>query len=247
MITDIERQKMNPSAASSAPRQLILPFLSSVEHFEGPFLRGASNHAACQWLYDAQGSLHWPDGRLVLWGDEGVGKSHLLHLWAAHSKAIILPASAFVPEAHEQLLALIGQRKGVCLGIDDIDTLPEESLFLHVLNFISEQEGKILIVGRASPQNWSFSLLDLQSRIRAAHNVAIQPPDDGLLYQLIVTEAQHYQLSISTDLVNWLLQRLPRTARAIKQAVRRLDGLSMSLGTGITKEVATQMLESMNE
>ena len=71
------------------PRQLALPFPHAPHFRAEEFLAAASNADALAWLRDA---ASWPLGRLALWGPEGCGKTHLLHLWAERHGADCWPA-----------------------------------------------------------------------------------------------------------------------------------------------------------
>jgi hypothetical protein len=39
-------------------------------------------------------AANWPQGRMVLTGPLGAGKTHLAHVWASDTGAVILPATA---------------------------------------------------------------------------------------------------------------------------------------------------------
>jgi chromosomal replication initiation ATPase DnaA len=59
----------------AAARQLPLPFGFTTHYDAASFLPDESNEAARAWL-----EADWPDGRLALWGAEGRGKTHPLHI-----------------------------------------------------------------------------------------------------------------------------------------------------------------------
>src|SRR5690349_20510614 len=122
-------------------RQLGLPFLHRPEFAAADFLEAPSNAAALAWLTRID---EWPEGRLALWGDEGRGKTHLLHLWAARNGGLYLPGVDLrgVP-ADARFLA-----------IDDADACPDEKELLHVLNAAAEAGGKVLLASRLAPARW---------------------------------------------------------------------------------------------
>ncbi|HQU02734.1 MAG TPA: DnaA/Hda family protein, partial [Acetobacteraceae bacterium] len=90
-------------------RQLPLPFEHQPRYHESDFIAAASNEQARAWLADM---ANWPAGRLIIWGDSGAGKSHLLHIWARRTGALIIEA-ACLPGATDPLGSLIGPLIGI--------------------------------------------------------------------------------------------------------------------------------------
>ncbi len=70
----------------SEARQLALPFSHTAQYDAADFLADASNAEALAWLARTP---DWPGGRLAIWGDEGRGKTHLLHAWAEQEHAAV--------------------------------------------------------------------------------------------------------------------------------------------------------------
>src|SRR5580692_4323603 len=101
--------------------QLLLPFPHAPGYDQRDFLPAASNQEALAWL-----QTDWPDRRLALWGPEGCGKSHLLHIWAEQTGAQVLSGQA--------LQDLDGVPESGALALDDADTVASEPLLLHLLN-----------------------------------------------------------------------------------------------------------------
>jgi chromosomal replication initiation ATPase DnaA len=209
--------------------QLLLPFAHTPSYDPRDFLSADSNREALAWL-DAS----WPDRRLALWGPAGCGKSHLLHIWANRIKARILTGQALqnlddVPEAG-------------AIALDDADTVSPEPLLLHLLNTARDRGVRVLLSGRTAPSRWPVRLPDLSSRLRAITSVEIQPPGDDLLAALLVRLLSDRQLIVALPVRVWLLARLPRSAAALRQAVIRLDRISLVAGKAITRALAAQAL-----
>jgi chromosomal replication initiation ATPase DnaA len=77
------------------PRQLALPFPHAPHYGSEAFLEAASNAEALHWLCN---TASWPLGQLALWGPEGCGKTHLLHLWAKRQGAVLLAGPLLATE-----------------------------------------------------------------------------------------------------------------------------------------------------
>jgi chromosomal replication initiation ATPase DnaA len=224
------------TAAVPAPRwrQLALPFAHAPQFSGADFLAGASNDAALAWL--APGA-DWPQRRLVLWGPEGCGKTHLLHIWAARTGARLLAGSALSPEPAP------ADRPA---AVDDADAAAERPL-LHLLNACGEAGQPVLLCARTPPARWPVALPDLASRLRAITTAEIRAPDDSLLRALLARLLAERQLAVSEPVQEWLRLRLPRTPAAIREVAARLDRAALAAGGRVTRGVAADVLRAMAE
>jgi chromosomal replication initiation ATPase DnaA len=209
--------------------QLLLPFPHAPGYDARDFLPAASNQEALTWL-----ETEWPDRRLALWGPEGCGKSHMLHIWAEQAGARILRGQA--------LQDLDGVPESGALALDDADNVGSEPLLLHLLNTARDRLLRILLSSRAPPSRWTVRLPDLSSRLRAITAVEIRPPSDDLLVALLVRLLADRQLSVAQSVQDWLLTQLPRSPSALRQAVARLDRASLASGKPITRSFAARVV-----
>jgi len=212
-------------------RQLALPFVHQPQFTAAGFLAAASNAEALAWLARTE---DWPQGRLALWGEEGCGKTHLLHLWAERTGAAVL-AGAALPDLPPA---------GRPLAVDDADTAPERAL-LHLLNATAEARHPVLLAGRAAPARWNAALPDLASRLRAVTAVPIHPPEETLLRALLASLLAERQLAVSPPVQDWLLLRLPRTPAAMREAAARLDHIGLAAGHKIGHAIAASAVADM--
>lgn len=216
-------------------RQLALPFPHTPHLTAANFLPAPGNAAALAWLARPAA---WPQRRLALWGEEGSGKTHLLHLWAARSGAVLLAGPALprgdaAPPARP-------------LAIDDADAAPEHAL-LHLLNAAAEAQLPVLLAGRAAPARWPVALPDLASRLRAITAAEIRPADEGLLRALLARLLAERQIAVPAAVQDWLLTRLPRTPAAVREAAARLDHAALAAGRPVTRGIAAAVLGDLAE
>lgn len=217
----------------STGRQLPLPLAPPPSYQEADFIAAASNAAARAWL--ARGA-EWPAGRLCLVGPAGVGKTHLLHLWAARVGAAILsgPTVRGPPE--------VGQRP---LALDDADCAADEAALLFLVNRAAEEGVPLLLAARTPPARWSLKLADLASRLRASGLAEIAPPEDELLSPLLARLAAERGLALAPALARWLLARLPREAGILREALARLDRSALAAGRPLTRRLAEAVLADL--
>lgn len=208
-------------------RQFALPFPQDPHYTAAAFLPGKANEAAMAWL-DRPDT--WPGGRLVVHGQAGTGKTHLLHVFAARAHAALLPVEALRP--------FVALPDAPALAIDDADTVPDPRILLHVLNSAAERATLVLLTGRAPPAEWARSLPDLDSRLRAMASVALHVPEDGLLRAVLAQRLAERQLAVPERVQEYLLERLPRTGAALREAAARLDRLALAEGGQVTRRMA---------
>jgi chromosomal replication initiation ATPase DnaA len=212
------------------PQQLPLPFQHQPRYHARDFIPACSNREALAWL-DAD----WPEQRLVLFGPEGCGKSHVLHIWAARANAALLSGAT--------LTDLDSLPQHGALALDDADSVGDETLLFHLLNTARDRGLRLLLASRSAPSRWPVRLPDLSSRLRAMTAVQIGPPGDELLGALLKRLVADRQLAMTQAAQDWVLHHLPRSPAAIREAVARLDRESLASGVAITRSLAVTVLK----
>jgi len=214
-------------------RQMSLPFAMADGYAATDFCPAPSNALAREWLARPEG---WTNGRLILWGAAGCGKTHLLHVWAATQNAVLLDGAALrgLPARLENPVAL-----------DDSDAVPDPRAFLHLLNMAAEAAQPVLLAARLPPARQMQKLADLGSRLRASLAVEIGPAEDDLLDMMLTRLAAERQLTLSPSVRNFLLTHLPRTPAALREALARLDRAALDSGKKITRALAVDLLADM--
>jgi len=214
-------------------RQLPLPFDETPAYAAEDFFAAPSNELARTW---AEKPELWTNGRMVLWGEAGCGKSHLLHIWAAARGAAVHSGPA---------LRGILASPSAPLAIDDADAAADETALLHVLNAAAEAGQPVLLTARNPPARQEFGIPDLASRLRGSLAVAIGPPDDAMLAALLARLAADRQLTLNFQVQNFLLARLPRNPAAFREAIARLDRAALANGSKITRMLAASLLADL--
>ncbi len=213
-------------------KQLALPFAEVRDYATEDFCAAPSNAMARDWLARPEA---WTNGRLILWGEAGCGKTHLLHVWAAAAGAEIMNGAT--------LHGLIRPTRAV--AIDDADIVVDPRTLLHLLNAAWEEKVPVLMTSRLPPARQTIPLADLASRLRATETVEIRAPEEELLALLLTRLTADRQLNLSIPVSNFLLTHVPRTAGALREAVARLDRATLGRGIRITRQLAAEILEEM--
>lgn len=179
----------------------------------------------------------WPEGKLVLLGPEGSGKTHLAAIWAADNAApVCTAAAAGLPDPAPALV------------IEDVDRicgdLAAETALFHLHNAQLAAGGLLLMTSAASPQGLPFALPDLASRLRATAVARLDAPDDALLAAVLVKLFADRQLVVSPAVVPWLVSRIERSFAAARAIVADLDAAALRDGRRVTRALAAAVLDS---
>jgi chromosomal replication initiation ATPase DnaA len=195
------------------------------------FLLAPGNRDAVSWM---ERWRDWPNRAFALYGAEGCGKTHLVHLWQGVAGAEVLDAGAL---GTADLPALAGRP----VAVEDGDRGVPERALLHLLNLARESGGYVLLTGRDAPARWAVALPDLRSRLAAIAAVAIAPADEALLGALLVKLFADRQLRVGDGVIPYLLARMERSCAAAQKLVAELDRAAMAeqrpIGLALVRDV----------
>ena len=210
-------------------QQLPLPFVLPERSTFERFVTGANGE-----LIDR---LRHPDAGfdcLWLFGEPGVGKTHLLQA-LCHEK----PGAAYVPAREIGAdSALDGYRQFDIVSIDDVHRWlgarkPELALMaLH--NRLLARGARLVLTADRSPLSVGFALADLASRLRAAACYRVAPLADEDKARLLAVAGRDRGLDLPADVVHFLLLRVSRDQRELLNILDELDRSSLSAHRRIT-------------
>jgi hypothetical protein len=139
------------------------------------------------------------------------------------------------------LLGRIFVRKTGGRLFDNAEEHDEESLF-HAWNQAQETRRPLLMIADAPPPAWQIALPDLRSRLAATPQVAIAPPDDRLIGDLIVKLLGDRGIAVPPELPAFLVPRIERSYVAVQQVVEALDRAALSHHRRMTVAMAKRAL-----
>lgn len=220
-------------------RQLAFDLPGGEAMTRADFLVAPSNSLALEMM---DGVTGWPQGRMVLVGPEGAGKTHLAQVWAAEIAASLMPATGL---ANVRIDALA---KGP-VALDDADRLAgdgaAEAALFHLLNFMGPTN-PLLMTARTPPRDWGLRLPDLVSRLQAAPVAQLGAPDDALLSAVLVKLFADRQVAVAANLIPFLVSRMPRQISAARELVAALDTRALAEGRAITRQLAGEVLDGLD-
>jgi hypothetical protein len=139
------------------------------------------------------------------------------------------------------LLGRIFVRKTGGRLFDDAEDHEEEAIF-HAWNEAQEKRRPLLIIADAPPPAWAIGLPDLRSRIAATPQLAIGPPDDRLIGDLIVKLLGDRGIFAPPDVSEYVVPRIERSYHAVQMVVDALDRALLSHGRRLTVPAAKRAL-----
>ncbi|PZO64284.1 MAG: chromosomal replication initiator DnaA [Paracoccus denitrificans] len=224
-------------------RQLALDLSLAPALSRADFLPAESNQAALAVL---DHPAEWPQGRMLLVGPEGAGKSHLAAFWAAEQGAVTMRAAALRVDGVDTLAAQDGavviedaHRTGGAAGA--------EAALFHLWNLAAARNTLLLLTARTPPRDWGLTLPDLNSRMQAMPLVRLDPPDDALLAAVLVKLFNDRQLDPGPDVVDALLRRMDRDLGQARRLVARIDRNALAQGRAVTRTLALNSLVALED
>ena len=193
--------------------------------------------ANAQALAAVEGWRDWPEGRLLLLGPAGSGKSHLAHIWAAETGAIWLDADRLADH-----LAEVPEDAAVVLDGAERFAGQEEPALFHLCNRLSPH-GRLLLTAAKPPRDWGLDLPDLLSRLQAMPVARLDAPDDALLAAVLVKLLSDRQITAPANLVAYLLPRMERSIAAARALIAALDARALASHRPITRQLAAEVLD----
>ena len=252
------RKSSKPSEHSS-PKIKLHPDYTFEDFVVGPSNRLA--HASCVAISQSPGDTYNP---LFLYGNSGLGKTHLLHAVCTEArrrddKAIIQFLSCeefvnrFISAIQEGNMASFQNqfRTVDTLVIDDIQFLREreqsQEEFFHTFNALYNN-GKQIILSADCPPSEIPSLEDrLISRFNWGLVAMIDPPCYETRVAIVQKKAHLRGLSISKEIAEYIARKVQANIRELEGALTTVYAVAITTGEKITLNLAQTALQGQIE
>jgi len=175
----------------------------------------------------------WPAHCLVLYGNAGCGKTHLLNVWADLNKAKKISVG-------EDVVPYILDGSIGCghIAIDDADgaagDADAEERLQHLYNASKEAGVYLLLTAKNPVAAWGIGLKDIESRLKSCPAVELPEPDDALMRGMLLKQFADRQLMVENGVIEYLAGRIERSGIAIRKIVEELDKASLERGSKIS-------------
>lgn len=165
---------------------------------------------------EALGASHdWPFGTALLSGPPRSGKSLFAGWFASHT------GGGAIDDAHRK----------------------DETEIFHAWNRAQEDGYPLLLT--VGGEGWDIALPDLRSRMGAALQLEIGPPDDDMAAELMLSHAIQRGLALGDGAPAYLVPRMERSHAAIERIVAEIDRLSLERKQPATMSIWRDALEAV--
>lgn len=214
--------------------QIPFPFEERRSFAREDFVPGATNEVALAFVNDWPA---WPQRVCALWGATGSGKTHLAQIWRAQADAIELR------ELTREIVA--GLAPGSAFLLDDADRSECGAALFHLINFVNQTSGWLLMTGQEAPQRWVTTVPDLHSRLTAVPGAQLEAPDEALIARVLLKLFADRQLKLPEALIDYLAPRLRRSFAEAERIVVLIDTLALQQKRNISVEIGAQALRHL--
>lgn len=214
---------------------LSLPVVASIARED--LLQSPANNLAVELIDNWP---DWPSHVVILAGPIGSGKTHMARVWAETSNAKFISMEDLATTAP----SLVDEQNIIIENVQSGEV--DENALFHCFNRAKANGSYLLITCREFPSAWQLKLPDLTSRLRTAHVVELQEPDDQLLFGILVKLFADRQLQIEPNVLDYLVTRMERSLGAAGQIVEWLDNEALARRKKITRSLAAEALVHFN-
>jgi chromosomal replication initiator protein len=226
------------------------------------FIEGKSNsqaRAAGQHVAGSPGNVYNP---LLIYGQSGLGKTHLMHgignaISAGRENARIVYVGA--EQWFNQMVSAIRfgrqaefknfYRSVDALLIDDIHFLAgkehSQEEFFHTFNALIDGRKQIVLTCDRYPRELDALDERLKSRFTWGLSVPIEPPELETRVAILLAKADTLGIRMPDDVAALVAQRIRSNVRELEGALHRLNASARLTGTPITTEFARSCLKDM--
>jgi DnaA-homolog protein len=201
-------------------RQLPLEISPAAEPSLDNYVAGANAEALERVRALAAGRLR--EAVVYLWGDRGSGRTHLLRGAAEANPALVIA--------------------------DDVETLdaPAQQALFNAINAAREGLAAVLAAGNAAPAALMLRE-DLRTRLGWGLVYQLKPLTDADKSTHLRNEAARRGLRLSDEVVQYLLNRLPRDLASLNGVLDALDRHSLATQRAVTVPLVRDALSKKND
>ncbi len=250
---------------SAGPEPKAGPFESPVldpRYTFDTFVIASSNrfaHAAAQSVAESPARSYNP---LFIYGDAGLGKTHLLHaignyvlenFSGRHVRYVTTETymNEFVDAIRTNATTAFKRRYRECdvLLIDDVQFMErKESLqeeFFHTFNSLYAASKQIVLTSDRPPKSIATLEDRLRSRFLSGLITEVQPPELETRLAILQTKAEHERVDVPDDVLEFIATHVKDNIRELEGALIRVTAFASLNRQPLNRELAEQVLSDI--
>jgi len=205
-------------------QQLALDLIQPLEPSLDNFVAGANAEALATLRGAAAGAA---PSIVYLWGSPGSGRTHLL-------RALVAPPFTDVFDAARLRYAVD--------DVDRLDAAGEQRLF-NLANEVRAARGALLIAAGNAPPAQLALREDVRTRLAWGLVYQLQPLSDADKAQALATHAASRGIALSSEVVAFMLNHMPRDMRTQIAVLDALDTAALAAKRAITVPLVREWLQ----
>ena len=178
----------------------------------------------------------WEKRILNIHGEKFSGKTHLSKIFQSKSSAIYLNEKDISNEIFKKI------KLYESIIIDEFSNKFEENLIYSIFNLV-DQDNKYLLINTETPlSEIKFKLPDLVSRSKNSLQAKIDPPNDELIFALILKNFSDRQIKLEKQIIEFIVNRIERSYSKISEFIYKVDELSLKKKKPINLKTIKEIL-----
>ena len=178
----------------------------------------------------------WEKKILNISGEKFSGKTHLANIFKLKSSALFLNET----EISNEIFKKIKLYESVI--IDEFSNTVDENLIYSIFNLV-DQDSKYLLINSEIPlSEINFKLPDLVSRSKNSLQARINPPDDELIFAIILKNFSDRQIKLEKQIIEFIVNRVERSYSKISEFIYKVDELSLKKKKPINLKTIKEIL-----
>ena len=260
-IDDVRRPPPVPARTVSEQEAAPSPVLDSRYTFE-TFVIASSNrfaHAAAQSVAESPARSYNP---LFIYGDAGLGKTHLLHAignyvlenFSGRNVRYVTTETymnEFVDAIRHSSTTAFKRRYRECdvLLIDDVQFMErKESLqeeFFHTFNSLYGASKQIVLTSDRPPKSIATLEDRLRSRFLSGLITEVQPPELETRLAILQTKAEHEHVAVPDEVLEFIATHVKENIRELEGALIRVTAFASLNHQPMSRALAEEVLSDI--
>ena len=180
----------------------------------------------------------WEKRILNITGEKFSGKTHLANIFKSKSSALFLNENQINNEVFKKI------KLYESIILDGFSNITDEKLIYSILNLV-DQDSKYLLINSETPlSEINFKLLDLASRSKNLLHAKIEPPDDDLIFAIILKNFSDRQIKLEKKIIEFIINRIDRSYGKISEFIYKIDELSLKKKKPINLKTIKEILQN---
>ena len=178
----------------------------------------------------------WEKRILNISGEKFSGKTHLSNIFKLKSSALFLNENKLNNDVFNKI------KLHESIIIDGFSNMVDENLTYSIFNLIDQDSKYLLITSEIPLGEMNFKLPDLVSRSRNMLHAKIDPPDDELIFAIILKNFSDRQIKLEKKIIEFIINRIDRSYSKISEFIYKIDELSLKKKKPINLKTIKEIL-----